>query len=389
MNKYFKKAQLQRQEFASFCEKIYSTLLDRADDTDRALLQENGVDNWESFILSIHSGETGDPAKEVGECLVQDIFVKLGKREIGSVGQSMEEVLEASKLNKARITAEICSYLRRKYVGAYGDKMKKNRQGKVKDDKNLIIELGGAKKGVDRYKAILFCWYIGYENFDVFKKDINPKKSNDREHNENIISSFSTLFDREQEWVDMSELDLRGKWRVEAQELSVYFSDPANSKQDVLVKSANNNEEVEWLMKSHQKDIRYDHRYSYWGDIELFPTNQKGFFTGEGTLITNTNNDKLDDWTLKLICSIRKSRDTMYGSMDYEMFPKEGVNSPRTFGYCMFQPPSNLDARKRFRGFYFSNRLRDPDKADELDVNFFSSLRISMGRVLLYKPVKK
>lgn len=244
--------------------------------------------------------------------------------------------------------------------------------------KSDIFSFGGSKKIFEKDRANLFLWYAGYPTIDALKNAYSSETEGnfDKSLNE-VISYYSRIFDRGNEWKNADEKwNLEGTYKVEATEGKAH-PEPDDSS---IVQ--NQLEMVKWV---HEKVIDYDKRYSYWGQVKITKAQQKGFYFGTGLLYTNTQIPELDEWSLHFILSIRHSRDTEYICMDYEMIPKSKVDSPRTFGYCIFRPPESGEVPKRFKGYFFSNRMRDPYYYSDNDKRFQEGLKISMGRCVLYK----
>lgn len=385
---------LTRKQFGIFCEQINKRFQANMKErirvkrknlplTDTDIKQIKAIKSWEDLINGIVKNTSAKTLENIGILLIGDVFRSLENSD--NLGEPLKNILSElnkdqpsfNKITKEKFSVSVGKYIYRQYYDGY-----KRSEAKV-------IPIGDSTSQKSKSKALVFCYYIGYESLEAFK-EAYPERE-DTKSIEDIISSYANLFDRQDEWIDLpDEWDLSGKWRVEAQELSVYFSEEGKSTQDNLVPLKKKDKDaVNMLVANHREDIRYSDRYTYWGDVHIYPLKQKGFFWGEGTLSTNSPIELFNGWTLKFVCSLRSSKDTKYCNMEYEMFPKKGVNSPRTFGSCMFQPPIDNNIRRKFRGFYFSNRLREPDEDGESDVIFDAGLRVSMGRVMLYKPVKK
>lgn len=184
------------------------------------------------------------------------------------------------------------------------------------------------------------------------------------------------------EWIQPpSELNLSGVWQIQAHEEKLKSHDslqiPSKAEGQIV--------DIPNKWRVHNEPIQYEKCYAYWGEIHIRALQQKGFYFGKGKLRTNTGIEVLEESAVEFVCSFRKTDNTLYLNGEYELFPKEGVMSPRTFGYATFLPPNKSDPPPLcFRGYYLTNRMRAPiELANDYNDTLFKG--IALGRVVLFK----
>ncbi len=363
------KINFSRHQFAVFGQAIYETFLTKIEETDRKRILRIAPD-WEAFLNGLHSAK-GDGLSDLPLVFADIVFdtLKSDKQEVGQpLAIILKDSARNSRLGKAKFkdwyAKQICNFLGKTYYNYY------------RLNKKPFFSIGGARKAEDHYKSIIFFWFIGCEGFQAFKNKYKKELSGEGKV-EDSIEHLSYLFNRRGEFVDIpATWEIEGVWKMEALEGEAH----ADRQNPRIVEEGLSN-----LKMIHNRNIEYKSRYAYWGELTIRKSEHRGYFIGQGKLQTNTAIPELESWTLKFICSVRLSHKTYYINMDYEMFPRENIQSPRTFGTAMFRNPQEDDFVPQFRGYFFSNRMRDPDNKVDDDEVFTNSLRISMGQAVFYK----
>ena len=362
------KVDLTRNQFEFLCKRLFKRFLHRLNKEDLYLFpklpngsQKNNIEefvneDWEEFIMEFPNTTKSD-LSEIAMIFVDQVYAD---RRDAKIGKDLKSIIHESETNKQEYANVFTSFLKRKYERDY------------KPHKKKEITFGGTKKAIDKYKYSILIWYLGYDSIYKLIDDCPRSSGSDLEA---IVNFQSKCLDRDDEWDNIPSEFIEGKWRMEASE-NESIEEPFSK--NFLT------EQQEYFRYVHKRNIEYDIRFSYWCDLEIKHFKQKGFFYSEGILYTNTMVPELNEWTLKGIGNFRSSRSTQYLRFDFEMIPKDNVDSPRTFGYGIARPFLK-EKMPIFEGFYLANRMRDPFDYADKDNRFMNGLRISMGRLVIYK----